>query len=323
MQDDTLQVQAEDPEILDVQTREPPPNVIENPPVQTDPSPILDDNQVQEEDPTPMLDDGHLVQAVTPSVLGGQPQDPKPSSSNQCCEDSTSYESNLPFSFLIGDVVNVNNTIFRIVDVNVAANVDVNANVPANVDVNANVPANVDVNANVAANVDVNANAEAGVDVKANADVTFNTNTLVDVNDNDAAKADVNGNVLIVERLQTSSPLVQMDHNYAANPAPESPTKDKVRHLKKKVKRLQDQLRYKKKKVKHLEDILEEMKEKKKINSNCSDLLSEQFSGIPLEILSQIVFDSSSSSNTPSLEVISPEPAWIFPGCIQRAGTVG
>ena len=70
-------------------------------------------------------------------------------------------------------------------------------------------------------------------------------------------------------------------HNYASKRSPETPTKSLLR---KKVKRLQAQLRHKDKKIKHLEDLVGSMKEQNMVSDTFSDLLLENFSGLPLEI---------------------------------------
>ena len=70
-------------------------------------------------------------------------------------------------------------------------------------------------------------------------------------------------------------------HNYASQKPPETPTKSKLR---KKVKRLREQLRHKDKKIKHLQDIVGNMKKRNMVSDSFSDLLAENFSGLPLEL---------------------------------------
>ena len=72
-----------------------------------------------------------------------------------------------------------------------------------------------------------------------------------------------------------------LDHSYVSKKNPETPTKS---NLRKKVKRLQNQLRRKKRKIEHLEDIVASMRDHSMITESCSDLLIEQFSGLPLEL---------------------------------------
>ena len=72
-----------------------------------------------------------------------------------------------------------------------------------------------------------------------------------------------------------------LDHSYGSKKGPETPTKSLLR---KKVKRLQNKLNRQKKKVNHLEDIVANMKDQNMVTESCSDLLLEQFSGLPLEL---------------------------------------
>ena len=95
------------------------------------------------------------------------------------------------------------------------------------------------------------------------------------------------------ETVQDSDSLMLMIQHknlslrYHQYTKPETPTKDKLR---KKVKRLQDKLRRKEKIVDPLEDLVAKMKEQSLISSDCSEIILERFSGIPLEFFIFFIF---------------------------------
>ena len=72
-----------------------------------------------------------------------------------------------------------------------------------------------------------------------------------------------------------------LDHNYASKKVPVTPTKALLR---KRVKRLKDKLRYREKRIERLEDFVSNMKGKELITDNCSSILLEKFSALPLEL---------------------------------------